>query len=194
METVTLASTSPQRREMLQRLGIPFRVLTFDIEEDISRGTSPADLVETLSREKVEAVRKAYRLAGNWIVGADTVVVLGEKRFGKPQSREEARSFLETFSGTAHEVYTGVALAKASTREIFTSYDRTVVHFAKLSRQDIEWYLDSEEWQGAAGGYRIQVRGACLVERIEGSYATVVGLPIHRLYGMLREHNYTLSA
>lgn len=194
METVTLASTSPQRREMLQRLGIPFRVLTVDIEEDLSRGTSPAQLVETLAREKVEAVRKAYRLAGNWIIGADTVVVLDGRRFGKPQSREEARTFLKTFSGTAHEVYTGIALAMASAREVATSHDRTVVHFARLSDRDIEWYLDSEEWQGAAGGYRIQVRGACLIEKIEGSYATVVGLPIHRLYGMLREHNYTLSA
>ncbi|WP_455381694.1 Maf family protein [Salinispira pacifica] len=194
METMTLASTSPQRREMLQRLGIPFRVLTVGVDEDLSKGDSPAQLVETLAREKVEAVRKAYRLAGNWIVGADTVIVHDGRRIGKPQSREEARSFLESFSGTQHEVYSGVALAVAGSREIVTAHDRTVVHMAQLSAEDIDWYLDSEEWQGAAGGYRIQVRGACLIERIEGAYATVVGLPIHKLYGMLRQQNYTLSA
>ncbi len=194
METITLASTSPQRREILQRLGIPFRVLTAAVDEDLDREGSPADLVETLAREKVEAVRKAYRLAGNWIVGADTVIVHAGKRIGKPRSREEARAFLEAFSGSSHEVLTGIALAVAGNRKVVSAHERTVVHFSSLSREDIEWYLETEEWQGAAGGYRIQVRGACLIERIDGSYSTVVGLPIHRLYGMLREHNYTLSA
>ncbi|HUX13587.1 MAG TPA: Maf family protein [Spirochaetia bacterium] len=194
METITLASTSPQRREILQRLGIPFRVLTAAVDEDLDRGESPAELVETLAREKVEAVRKAYRLAGNWIVGADTVIVHDGRRVGKPRSRDEAREFLEAFSGSSHEVLTGIALAVAGNRKIVCAHERTVVHFAKLSGEDIEWYLETEEWQGAAGGYRIQVRGACLIERIDGSYTTVVGLPIHRLYGMLREHNYTLSA
>jgi len=91
-------------------------------------------------------------------------------------------------------VITGVALAVGGGRSIETIVEITRVSVAPLSEVDIDWYLDTEEWQGAAGSYRIQGRGACLIDRIEGSYTNVVGLPIHRLYGMLRQHQYMLSA
>jgi septum formation protein len=194
METLTLASTSPQRREIIQRLGVPFRVLTAHVEEDLARGDTPEDLVRLLAREKVEAVRKAYRLSGNWIVGADTLVLLGDERIGKPKDRDQARQFLTAFSGRNHRVMTGVALSVASTGDIQTFCETTTVSVSELTEADIEWYLNTEEWQGAAGGYRIQGRGACLVDRIEGSYTNVVGLPIHRLYGMLRQYQYQLPA
>jgi len=194
METVTLASTSPQRREILQKLGIPFRVLTVSVDEDISRGATPEELVQTLAREKVEAVRKAYRLTGNWIIGADTVVLVDDMRVGKPKDRDDARRHLAMISGREHTVITGVALAVGGGRSIETIVETTRVSVAPLTDVDIDWYLDTEEWQGAAGSYRIQGRGACLIDRIEGSYTNVVGLPIHRLYGMLRQHQYMLSA
>lgn len=193
METVTLASTSPQRREILQRLGIPFRVLSVPINEDLDSHTDPAELVQSLARNKVEAVRKAYRLAGNWIIGADTLILSEGKKIGKPRDRDDAAEILHGLSGRAHAVFTGTALAVAGSREIVTRVDATTVHMASLSDDDIEWYLSTEEWQGAAGAYRIQVRGACLVEKIEGSHTNVVGLPIRTIYGMLKTYNYQLS-
>ena len=193
MDMITLASTSPQRRELLQRLRIPFRVLSADIEEDLSRETTTEELVQTLAKEKVEAVQRAYRLSGNWIIGADTVVLVDGVRLGKPPTVEEAERYLRLLSGRDHLVVSGIALADGMDHPIATIFESTTVRIARLEDEDIAWYLSSEEWQGAAGAYKIQGRGACFVERIEGSYTNVVGLPIHRLYGMLRQHQYKLS-
>ena len=141
-----------------------------------------------------------------WILGADTIIELDGRIMGKPASADEARTMLSSLSAKEHRVLTGVSLLKASIEnpasskstlvidkpKFATECDVTLVRFSKLSNDEIEWYLRSCEWRDAAGSYKIQQKGACLVESIFGSYSNVVGLPIRRIYGMLLEQNFPL--
>ena len=141
-----------------------------------------------------------------WILGADTVIELNGRILEKPASVDEARMMLSALSAKEHKVLTGVCLLKATIKnpesskstlaidkpKQATECDVTSVRFSKLSNDEIKWYLRSGEWRNAAGSYRIQKKGACLVESIRGSYSNVVGLPIKLIYGMLLEQNFPL--
>jgi septum formation protein len=167
-----LASGSPQRRAILEQLGVPFRVVVPDVEE-LTTGDPRAAVREN-------ALRKARAVEGERVLAADTAVVLDRRIFGKPRDADEAATYLKALSGGTHEVMSGIAVRERSGAER-SDVAVTRVRFRPLSGPDLDWYVASEEWRGRAGGYAIQGRGAALVEGIEGDYWNVVGLPVPAL-------------
>jgi len=160
-----LASTSPQRRAILEQLGIPFEVVPPDYEE--VDGTSPLER----ARGKAHSVEPDERP----VLGVDSEVVLGGKLLGKPANAAEAEAMIERLSGTTHEVVSGLCLRTLAWEE--TGTETTVVTFRELTPRDLAHYIASGEWAGRAGGYAIQGLGASLVQKIEGDFLNVVGLP-----------------
>jgi septum formation protein len=176
-----LASGSPQRKAILEQLGVDFRVEVPDVEE-VTAG-DPRELVIENARRKARACAGETVPGGETVLGADTAVVLGDRVFGKPADAGEAEDFLRRLSGVTHQVMTGVALRAAGDERSGVAV--TQVRFRELDRTDLDWYLASGEWHGRAGAYAIQGRGAALVESIEGDYWNVVGLPIALLLRLL---------
>jgi nucleoside triphosphate pyrophosphatase len=171
---LVLASTSPQRRAILEQLGIPFDVVAPDYEE---LGDNPLE----------HAIGKARSVDGRDrpVLGVDTVVLCGGAVLGKPEHEGDAERMLEQLAGEEHAVVSGLCLRTAAWEE--TCVETTLVTFRRLTPRDIARYLSSREWEGRAGGYAIQGRGAALVERIEGDYLNVVGLPASALVALLAE-------
>jgi septum formation protein len=169
-----LASRSPQRRAILEQLGVDFRVEAPEVEE-LATG-EPRALVRENALRKARAVREP----GDRVLGADTAVVLDGRVFGKPRDEAEAETFLRRLSGRTHEVMSGIALREPDGAER-SDVAVTRVRFRRLEAFDIAWYLATEEWRERAGAYAIQGRGAALVEDIEGDYWNVVGLPMAAL-------------
>jgi septum formation protein len=170
-----LASGSPQRRAILEQLGIEFRVEVPGVEE-LEEGDPRAVVREN-------ALRKARAVAGGPVLAADTAVVVDRHILGKPSDCDEAERFLRTLSGRAHEVMSGLALRDEDGTER-TDVAITEVRFRTLDQADLDWYLATEEWRGRAGGYAIQGKGAALVEAIDGDYWNVVGLPVPALLNL----------
>lgn len=194
MEPIILASSSPRRQEILKLLNIPFKVIIPNIDETISSAIEPEEIPEFLAREKVTAVIHSLPPQQEilWILGADTIILKEGKIFGKPDSRAQAEAFLREFSGKTHQVITSVVLYNGR-KKIFVSKNAvTKVTFSELSDKEINWYLDTEEWHGAAGGYRIQSLASCFIKSIEGTQSCVTGLPIFELYDMFKEQGYSL--
>jgi septum formation protein len=169
-----LASTSPQRRAILEQLGLPFEVVAPQYEE---HGDDPLE----------HAVGKARSVEGGEqpVLGVDTVVVCGGRVLGKPGSPAEAERMLELLGGRTHEVVSGLCLRTHAWEELRS--ETTRVTFRALTARDLAHYVGSGEWEGRAGGYAIQGLGASLVERIEGDYLNVVGLPAALLVRLLAE-------
>jgi septum formation protein len=181
-----LASSSARRAEILRDAGISFSVLSSAVDETPVPGESPQQHVQRLADGKAELV--AARAVGPAIlVAADTVVVLDGQILGKPRSTEEARRMLELFSGRTHSVITGVTLLRLPEMDRRQFVDTTLVHFNKLSRDDISRYLSTEEPYDKAGAYAIQGHAGRYIPRIEGCYFNVVGLPLARVVSALRE-------
>ena len=236
-----LASSSPQRRRLLEAVGLPVRVVPPQVDEALAAPEAPARAVVQLARRKALAV--AGRVGrGCWIVAADTALLSGGELFGKPPDRAAARRLLRRLAGATHRVLTGVALIppagapalpepagaaataparteiapapppaatatatapactevapeppeppKTAGATMTTALACTEVTLAALSEREVEWYLDTGEWRGAAGGYRIQGRAGLLVTALRGSYSNVVGLPLETIYRMLARHGY----
>lgn len=181
-EQVVLASTSPRRIELLSRITTDFIAVPSTIEE-ISSGP-PEEQVLTLARNKAHDVANRHE---GIIVGADTVVVLDGKIFGKPQSRAEARQMLKHLSNREHTVLTGLCVLSTEAKEHRQAVEKTTVRFRALSSGEIEAYLDTGEYEDKAGAYAIQGRAGVFVKRICGDFFNVMGLPIHRLYLLLAE-------
>jgi septum formation protein len=175
---LTLASRSPQRRAILEQLGLPFEVVPADVDEE-TRGDPPAMVVEN-------ALRKARAVPGERVLGVDTEVVLDGRVYGKAADEAEAETFLRRLSGRTHEVWSGIAL-RSDTGDERTATACTRVRFRRLEQKDIDWYLASGEWRDRAGGYAIQGRGAAMIEEIEGDYWNVVGLPVAELMRLAPE-------
>lgn len=185
MERIILASNSPRRRELLEQVGIPFLVDTEEVSEDVQIA-DPAELVKELSLRKASAV--CGRHPGEWILGADTVVYYDGEILGKPADRQEAFDMLAMLGGRMHRVITGVTLLKQEEEKALrriTFAEITKVWMYEHPRDVLKRYVDSGEPMDKAGAYGIQGRGAILVERIEGDYNNVVGLPAARLYRKL---------
>jgi septum formation protein len=168
--SLILASRSPQRRAILEQLGIEFEVRPADVEE-LEEGV-PEEIAVENARRKAEAVSSGTELA----VGVDTVVSLGDRLYGKPSSTDEARSTLTALSGQTHDVISGLCVIGNGSLRAASAC--TSVQFRVLGDALIDWYLATGEWRDRAGAYAIQGRGAALVERIEGDYFNVVGLPV----------------
>jgi septum formation protein len=182
-----LASRSPQRRAILEQLGIAFEVLEVDVEE-LNAG-DPIEVVRTNALRKAQA--GAAKRPGETILGVDTIVALDGEIFGKPPSAQAARRTLKRLSGRTHEVVSGLALLAATNPQV--AHDVTNVTFRTLDDALVRRYVESGEWSGRAGGYAIQGIGAGLVRRIMGDYLNVVGLPVGKLLDldltlMLREN------
>lgn len=194
MEPIILASSSPRRQEILKMLDIPFQVILPNIDETLTSSVDTEDIPELLAREKVSAVIHSLpsQLEIQWVLGADTVIVKNGRIFGKPQSADEAAEFLKEFQGGSHTVITAVVLYNGKQKSTTSRVAKTKVTFAPMTDDEIQWYLESGEWHGAAGGYRIQSLASIFIEKIEGSQSCVTGLPIHELYDMLKEQNYSI--
>ena len=191
METIILASGSPRRRELLAKVKLPTKVIPPGIAEDYAKFDSVPELVAGLARAKVEAILTLFKAESpRWVLGLDTVVEVDGKVLGKPAGPLEAESMLRLLSGRVHNVFTGVALLVERGKPIEQEVVRTEVKFRQMAEQEVHFYLDSGEWAGAAGGYRIQERGAFFVEWIRGSYSNVVGLPLEAFYGILVRNEY----
>jgi septum formation protein len=178
-----LASRSPQRRAILEQLAIPFEVVVPHYEELPSEGSGPVAEVERHAQGKARSVAGAAD--DRPVLGVDTEVVLEGRVYGKPEDASEAEAMLEALSGKTHEVVSGLCLLTPAWEEL--RHEVTRVSFRALTPRELGRYVTSGEWQERAGGYAIQGLGAALVERIEGDYLNVVGLPAALLVGVLAE-------
>lgn len=184
---IILASQSPRRRELLEMLGYPFEVKVSEAEEKIT-STNPAQVTEELSCQKAETV--AEMIQEGLVIGADTVVSQDNKILGKPMDRQDAREMIQILQGRNHKVYTGVTvIERKAGREVrrVTFSEETIVKVASMTSKEVEEYISLPEPYDKAGGYAIQGTFAKYIQGIEGDYFNVVGLPIHRLYKVLKE-------
>lgn len=189
-----MASASPRRQEILTAMRIPFQVMPSNVDESLFTAKSSIELPKILAAAKVRAVLDALPEGKKlpWILGADTIVVLDERVYGKPKDFAEAFEFLNALQGRTHQVVTGLALYNGRTRLIVDGFGIANVTFAPMSEKEIEWYLGAEEWKGVAGGYRIQGLAACFITKIDGAPSCVMGLPIFELYDMLKKQGYSI--
>jgi septum formation protein len=178
-----LASGSPQRRAILEQLGVPFRIEVSGVDE-IEQGEAEEVALEN-ARRKARAVATGQRASGNaeTVLGVDTVVALDERLYVKPEDREQAAATLRALAGRSHRVISGLCLIDPEGERAAAAC--TEVRFRPMDEPAIGWYLDTREWEGRAGGYAIQGRGAALVESIRGDYLNVVGLPVATLLDLL---------
>jgi septum formation protein len=182
-----LASQSPRRRLLLEQIGLAFRVEASPFEEVIPDAGHPADIVRHLALEKAKPVSERYPAA--LTLAADTLVVHQDAVLGKPRDEADARAMLRRLSGATHTVFTGLALLHPATARHVTACEATHVTFETLDDAEIDAYVASGAPLDKAGAYGIQGDlGAVFVARIEGDFYTVVGLPLHRLYRLLRTH------
>ena len=188
METLVLASASPRRRELLSMAGIPFETDSANVDEQCELPAE--DAVRLLSERKALSVCPNH--PGRYILAADTLVELDGIPLGKPESEQDAVRMLHALSGRTHRVHTGICLINPG-GERFHASDTSLVTFCNLSDAEIDAYVRSGEPMDKAGAYAIQGRPALWVTRLEGSWTSVVGLPLHLVRTVLLESGYTLS-
>jgi septum formation protein len=176
-----LASTSPQRRAILEQLGLPFDVVAPRYEEDDPPDADPVELVTRHAREKARSVDGDGRV----VLGVDTTVALDGRVYAKPADAEDAARMLAELAGRTHAVVSGLCLRSGTTERVESASTR--VTFRALTASEIAEYVATGEWEGRAGGYAIQGRGAALVERVDGDYLNVVGLPAALLVRLLAD-------
>jgi len=172
-------------------LGLPFSVMPAKIDESLCTQKDPKELTRELSVKKIENVLEQMRnRLPRWIFGADTVIASEDKIFGKAQNRENAASMLKELSGRQHQVITSMALYNGREKKYDCRTASCTVVFDSMTEDEINWYLNTNEWQGVAGSYRIQELASCFIAKIDGSPSTVVGLPLREFYVMLRDNGY----
>ena len=193
---IVLASASPRRAEILRNTGIPFEILPGSIDETPLPGEPADEYVLRLAREKSFAAGKTLGETTEpapeptLIVAADTTVVFGSEILGKPIDAEDARRMLHLLAGHTHRVLTGISVRKVPGSEELSGVETTRVTFLPLSEEDISYYISTGEPFDKAGAYGIQGIGGRYVERIEGCYFNVMGLPLSRLWRALREFGW----
>ncbi len=190
-----LASGSPRRAEILASVGWEFTKDVADIDETEFKGETPEDYVQRLAREKAEKVAEKYDEA--IILGADTTVVIDDQIIGKPTDLDDARRMIKMLSGNWHEVLTGIAIVRSEPSAVadglrlsfktFIGIQKTRVKFAEMSNEEIEFLVQKGEPLDKAGGYAVQAQAALFIEKIEGDYWNVVGLPISLVYKLIKE-------
>jgi len=188
MEPIILASESPRRQEFFRLLGLNFTCMPANIDESYAPGADCRAVAEDLAVKKVKKI--AETMKDVWICGADTLVELDGTIYGKANDRSEAEKTLRSLRGRTHSVYSAVALYSGRDKTMACKTVTSDVSFAPLTEGEIEWYLDSGEWVGAAGAYKIQGLAACFITEIKGSHFCVAGLPIREFYVMLRDNGY----
>lgn len=181
-----LASKSPRRQEILRQLGLDFRVETLEIDESFDKATPAAEVAELLAIRKNKVYREKF--ANEIIITADTTVVHNEKILNKPLNQSDAMEMLKSLSGEQHQVITGVAISVPARTQLIHFSEKTLVSFQVIDEKEIRHYINEYQPFDKAGAYGIQEWiGMIAIERIEGSYQNVVGLPSHRIYQELKK-------
>lgn len=172
--------------EILNSVAWPFEAVAPGVDETRMQSEAPVSYVTRLARAKADAVAK--QLSGGLVLGADTTVVTSGELLGQPKDDHDARRMLRLLSGQWHEVLTGVALVRAGqVNNSLVDYERTNVRFGALSDGEIDWYVSTQEPMGKAGAYAVQGKAALFIEKIEGDYFNIVGLPIRLVYELVRK-------
>lgn len=195
MKDIILASGSPRRREILSNMGLDFDVFISDADEDSvsTEGITAGIYVQELAILKASAAARSIGKADKLIISADTVVVSEGEILGKPKDEEDAVRMLRALSGKCHSVFTGVCVMRASDAFSVCAAVETKVYFKELSEEKIRAYVATKEPMDKAGAYGIQGKGALLIEKIDGDYLNVVGLPVARLFEILeKDFDYDL--
>lgn len=192
LKPLILASGSPRRRELLSRLAIEFTVEVPDVDETMRDDETPEDYVLRMARVKASDIGELR--PGQWVIAADTIVILGEQVLMKPQSPDQAVDMLMRLAGREHQVRTGYCLFCRSEQTCIVENAMSRVCFQSFGRDLAEAYVQTGEPMDKAGGYGIQERGGVLVERIDGSYSNVVGLPMAEVVGLLMQHGVVAAA
>lgn len=185
-----LASNSPRRREILENFGFSLKVMSKNVDETSCKENIQEKIAD-IAQQKTKAVAEDY--PDEYVVGADTVVVVDGRILGKPHSREEAFQMLRELSGRAHEVITAYSLINIEKNIFHTDTETTKVYFKELSDYEINWYIDTKEPMDKAGAYGIQGKGALFVEKIEGDFFSVMGFPLGKFLRYLAETNIGLN-
>ncbi len=194
MKKIILASNSPRRKEILSSLKLDFTVKAPNFDETSINESVPKELCRKIARGKALSVLEILKkpdceiqknIENSIILAADTLVFSGDKVFGKPKDELEARAMLKSLSGSKHSVVTAICCIDFASENILERQALSYVYFKEMSSGELNFYLSTGEWNGVAGAYKIQDRAAFFIERIEGSYSNIVGLPIHELYEVL---------
>lgn len=183
MKKIILASASPRRKELLETAGIEFEICVSDADETVPEGTKPADAAKMTATKKALAVAESHK--DDIVIGADTIVVANGKILGKPKDKEDAEAMLSTLSGIEHEVITGVCIVNSGEINAFEQISK--VKFYDLSSEEISAYVSTNEPMDKAGSYGIQGKGCTLVEKIDGDYFNIVGLPVAKVIREIRK-------
>ncbi|WP_074016631.1 Maf family protein [Fusobacterium massiliense] len=179
-----LASGSPRRQEILKEVGFNFKVVVPEIEE-VSKEEEPVKKILDISRKKATSV--AEKCTNEYVLSADTVVVVDNKILGKPKNVEEAREYLSLLSGREHEVITAYTFMSIEKNIFLSDYSVSKVKFYKLDEETINWYIETEEYKDKAGAYGIQGKGRLLVENINGDFFSIMGFPVASFVNKLKE-------
>ena len=185
MKPIILASSSPRRKELLEKHQIDFRIEYKEIEEILDQSLSLSKRLEKLAYQKAEPIAKKY--PNDIVIGADTMVVLDDEMLGKPKDKDDAKRMLKNMSAKRQVVYSAVAIFEGE--QVTTFCDQCGVIFKPLSEQEIEEYLLEDEWIGKAGGYAIQGIAGKFVDHIDGDIETVIGLPVRMIKEYLNTRN-----
>jgi septum formation protein len=185
MKTIILASASPRRKELLEKIGLRFEVEPSNYEEYIYSGLEPHELAQKISLGKAGVIASKYKNA--IVIAADTFMVFGSQILGKPHTENEARKMLEAVNGKPHSVITGFSIIDSGIDKTLSRSVETKVYIKKLTLAEISAYVKSKEPLDKAGAYAIQGLGAVIVEKIEGDYFNVIGLPLSALTVALKE-------
>lgn len=185
-----LASNSPRRKEILERIGFNLEIVTKEVEEKSDKGT-PLEIVKEIALKKGRAVAELY--PEKYVVSADTMVVLNQRVIGKPKDRNEAKIILKELSEKYHEVITAYAFFNLSKNIVEVRAVISKVFFKKISEEEIEWYLSKGEYIDKAGAYGIQGLGSIFVEKIEGDYFSIMGFPLENFIELLKKKNIMIN-
>lgn len=188
--SIILASTSPRRRELLALLGIAFEVVPPMIDEIPSPGLSPREQVKQFSLDKARSI--ARRHPDDLVLGSDTVIEIDGTLVGKPQDLDDAETMLRQLRGRSHQVHTGIALIHEAAYVTVVRVETALVRMTAFTDRELSRYLETEESLGKAGAYSIQGEGARFIEKIEGDYPTIVGLPLRQTVALLEQRDVTL--
>ncbi len=194
MKPIILASTSPRRVKILQELSIPFEQVTPFFDEIVPEKCSYNDVPELFAKEKALSVLPHIKNYDSpFVLGLDTIIVHNNTIFGKPKDSVEAKKILKTLSGAQHSVITGIAIYNRKTELMHTKRVTSLVTIKELTDIDIDWYLQKNEWQDAAGAYKAQGYFQRYILRIEGSFSSILGLPIFEFYDIMQSQGYVFT-
>lgn len=182
-QKIILASKSPRRKELLEQLGLMITIVPSHTDEESVLTTDPVTYVKALSLLKARNTAVSY--PDNWVIGADTIVVVDDQILGKPKSKQDASEMLNSLNDRCHSVFTGFSIVNQKKKKSITQSIETIVCFKNLTPEEIQWYVNTPEPFDKAGAYAIQGIGAFMVKHISGSYSNVVGLPVCEVFETL---------